>query len=117
MRDVRVFNRSGRQAEALAAVSAAWRATEGQAMDMFVMQNLEVILGRVTDAAKHLKVREVSLVDSGNGDTLPAYVAAYPAIVSRLLRQVDAALGVDITAAMTGRSAAAAVKPANGGGA
>jgi flotillin len=94
---------SGRaQAEALAVVAEAWRGTEGRAMDMYVLQNLEEIFSRVTQAAKNLKVREVSLIDSGSGDTLPAYVGAYPSVVSELLGEVRKALGVDIAGVITG---------------
>ena len=94
--------------EAMAAsldeVSNAWRATGGRAMDMFVLQHLDQIFSDVADAAKRLKVNEVNLIDGGDGKTIPAYAAAYPATMTALLEQVQKTLGVDIARAVTGNN-------------
>ncbi|HTE56940.1 MAG TPA: SPFH domain-containing protein [Kofleriaceae bacterium] len=105
-------------AEALATVAAAWRESDGKAMDMFVLQNIDEIFAQVTRAASNLKVRQVNLIDSGSGDTLPAYVGAYPATVTQLIAEVSRATGVDITRVMTGATAptaAPAGTPTQGG--
>jgi flotillin len=96
-------------AEALATVAEAWRESEGKAMDMYVLQNIEEIFAHVTRAAGNLKVRQVNLIDSGGGATLPAYVGAFPATVTQLIGEVSRATGVDITRVMTG-----AVAPSGG---
>ena len=54
-------------ATALSEVAAAWHESGGKALDMFVLQNLEEIFAEVAAAARNLKVREVNLVDSGDG--------------------------------------------------
>lgn len=100
------------QAEALAAIAEAWQETGGKAMDMFVLQHLDEIVGRVAEAATKLKVREVNLVDSGDGKTMPAYLRAYPAAVGALLQELSSTLGVDIQAVMRGTDGEAAGKPA-----
>jgi flotillin len=92
------------QAQALAEVSAAWKESGGRAMDMFVLQHLDQIFGDVAQAAKRLKVSEVNLIDGGDGKTIPAYAAAYPATMTALLEQVQKTLGVDIAKTITGRS-------------
>jgi flotillin len=92
-------------ADALALVAEAWRETEGKAMDMYVLQNLEDIFGQVAQAARNLKVRSVNLIDSGNGSTLPAYVGAFPATVTELIGEISKATGIDITRVMTGAPA------------
>ncbi|HSN28773.1 MAG TPA: SPFH domain-containing protein [Kofleriaceae bacterium] len=89
-------------AASLAEVSNAWRETGGRAMDMFVLQHLDQIFSDVADAAKRLKVNEVNLIDGGDGKTIPAYAAAYPATMTALLEQVQKTLGVDIAKAVTG---------------
>jgi flotillin len=89
-------------ASALEHVAKAWSETEGKAMDMFVLQNLEEIFAKVTDAAKNLKVRQVNLIDSGDGATLPAYLSSYPASVSALLGEIRGALGIDISKIISG---------------
>jgi flotillin len=86
----------------LAEVSAAWRDSGGRAMDMFVLQHLDGIFGDVAEAAKRLKVAQVNLIDGGDGKTIPAYAAAYPATMAALLEQVQKTLGVDIAKALTG---------------
>jgi flotillin len=96
------------QAKALDEVAQAWRDTGGKAMDMYILQNLDELFGQVTTAARKMKVREVNLVDSGDGNTLPAYVSAYPATVGTLLDQLTRSLGVDIRAVITGKGAVAA---------
>ncbi|HUS66454.1 MAG TPA: SPFH domain-containing protein [Kofleriaceae bacterium] len=93
-------------ANALTLVAEAWRETEGRAMDMFVLQNIESIFGQVAAAARNLKVRHVNLIDSGSGSTLPAYVGAFPATVTELIGEISTALGVDITRIMTGAPSA-----------
>jgi flotillin len=97
-------------AKALAEVTDAWRASGGNAMDMYVLQNLEEIFSQVVKAAGAMKVGEVNLVDAGDGKTLPAYAAARPATVGALLDQVQATLGIDIGKVVTGQ-------PTNRGGA
>jgi flotillin len=101
-------------AEALRVIAEAWRETGGRAMDMYVLQNLDEIFGKVTSAAQKLKVREVNLVDGGDGETLAAYVSAYPATVAALLREVQRSLGIDIATIITGSPGKGA--PGSGGG-
>ncbi|MDX2092837.1 MAG: SPFH domain-containing protein [Kofleriaceae bacterium] len=95
--------------EAMAAsldeVSKAWRDSGGKAMDMFVLQNLDVIFGDVAKAAQRVKVGEVNLIDGGDGQTIPAYAASYPATMGKLLDEVNKTLGVDIAKVITGNSA------------
>lgn len=97
-----IFTDGEAMAESLRVIAKAWRESGAQAMDMYVLQNLEGIFGEVTKAASNLKVREVNLVDSGDGKTLPAYASAYPATVGALLEQVTKTLGIDIPKIMAG---------------
>ena len=99
-----IFTDGEAMAESLRVIAKAWRESGAQAMDMYVLQNLEDIFGEVTKAASNLKVREVNLVDAGDGKTLPAYASAYPATVGALLEQVTRTLGIDIPKIMAGTS-------------
>jgi len=89
-------------AASLAEVASAWKDSGGKAMDMFVLQHLDTIFGDVAKAASRVKVGEVNLIDGGDGRTIPAYAASYPATVSALLEQVTKTLGVDIAKVITG---------------
>ena len=88
--------------QALAEVASAWKDSGGRAMDMFVLQHLDAIFGDVANAAKRIKIGEVNLIDGGDGKTLPAYAAAYPATMTALLEQVTKTLGVDVAKVITG---------------
>jgi flotillin len=89
-------------AMALSEVAGAWGDSGGRAMDMFVLQHLDQIFGEVANAAGRMKVGEVNLIDGGDGKTLPAYAASYPATMAALLEQVHKTLGVDIARVITG---------------
>ena len=89
-------------AAALAEVAGAWRESGGRAMDMFVLQHLDEIFASVAQAAQRVKVGEVNLIDGGDGKTLPAYAASYPATMAALLEQVTRTLGIDIQKTITG---------------
>ena len=100
-------------AQSLSEVAGAWRDSGGKAMDMFVLQNLEGIFGDVAKAAQRIKVGEVNLIDGGDGKTLPAYAASYPATMGKLLEEVTKTLGVDIARVITGTSNNGALQPAH----
>ena len=89
-------------AQSLSEVSSAWRDSGGRAMDMFVLQHLDQIFGDVAAAAQRIRIAEVNLIDGGDGKTIPAYAASYPATMGALLEQVTKTLGVDIAKVITG---------------
>jgi flotillin len=86
----------------LAEVAAAWKDSGGRAMDIFVLQHLDQIFGDVARAATRVKVGEVNLIDGGDGKTIPAYAAAYPATMTALFEQISRTLGIDIARVITG---------------
>jgi flotillin len=89
-------------AKSLAEVAGAWKDSGGRAMDMFILQHLEQIFGDVAKAAQRVKVGQVNLIDGGDGKTLPAYTASYPATMGALLTEVTRTLGIDIAKVITG---------------
>lgn len=95
-------------AQSLAEVAGAWQDSGGKAMDMFVLQHLEGIFGEVAKAAQRVKVGEVNLIDGGDGKTIPAYAASYPATMGRLLEEINTTLGVDISKVITGTASKSA---------
>jgi len=103
-------------AASLAEVASAWHDSGGRAMDMFVLQHLDQIFGDVAKAASRIKVGEVNLIDGGDGKTIPAYAASYPATMAALLEQVTKTLGVDIAKVITGTSSTAAAPGLSGRG-
>jgi len=98
-------------ASSLAEVAGAWKDSGGKAMDMFVLQHLDSIFGEVAKAATRVKVGEVNLIDGGDGKTMPAYAASYPATVGALLEQVTKTLGIDIAKVITGNPSTGVTTP------
>jgi flotillin len=91
-------------AGALAIVAEAWRESGGKAMDMFVLQNLDGIFAEVARAARKIKVGQVNLLDGGDGHTVAAYAAAYPATVNALFKEITATLGIDVSRVISGQA-------------
>jgi flotillin len=102
-------------AEALAHRAEAWKATGGRAMELFVLQHLEELLGTVTRAASRVDMGAVSLVDAGDGATLVRYLRAWPAAVAALLEEVSSTLGLDIPAVLAGEREAPLPRQPDGG--
>ncbi len=98
----RIFTDGEAAAEAVSAIAGVWKDAGKDAMDIYVLQNLEEIFGEVTRAAGQLEVEEVNVVDGGAGEMLPSYAAAYPKAVGSLLAEITATLGVDLPAIMSG---------------
>jgi flotillin len=94
-------------AGALAEVAAAWKESGGRAMDIFVLQNLDAIFGEVARAARKIKIDHVNLLDGGDGHTISAYAAAYPATVGALLKEVASTLGIDVARVIGGAASPA----------
>ncbi len=89
-------------AAALSHVQRAWRECGDDAMEMILVQQLDDIFAKVTDAASAVHARKVALLDSGDGSTIAGYVDAYPATVSALLDRVGDTFGVDVRGVLKG---------------
>lgn len=58
-------------AEVLQYMAEVWLRAGDSAMDVFIIHRLEEIMRRVSEAARQVEVREVALIDSGDGTALP----------------------------------------------
>jgi flotillin len=91
-------------AEVLRMTADAWKDAGENASDIFVLQRLDVIMKRVSEAAQQVTVREVALIDGGSGETLPNYVSSFPKIVASLFNEMRDTVGLDIGGALKGRT-------------
>ncbi len=89
-------------AEVLDMMTQAWIEAGDDAKDIFLIQQLETVLSSVVERVNNVDVGEVVLLDSGDGDALPAYVSAYPAMVKRVLAELRESTGVDVTGILSG---------------
>ncbi|MBN1335176.1 MAG: flotillin family protein [Deltaproteobacteria bacterium] len=90
-------------AETLALLTATWKKAGSDAKDVFLIQQLEKVLAMVAARVQEVEVGEVVLLDDGDGTALPSYVAAYPATVTRILKEIREATGIDVPGALTRR--------------
>jgi len=84
-------------AEVLKMLTEAWISAGDDAKDIFLIQQLEQVLATVIARVKALQIGEVTLLDDGSGEALPAHIAALPASVAAVLRELKATTGVDVT--------------------
>lgn len=83
-------------AEAMRAMSDALAATGPEAREMFVLSQLDRLVGEVASRVKNVSVGEIQVVDGGDGRALPAVAASYPAIVTTVFGTLRDLMGVDL---------------------
>ena len=83
----------------------AWLKAGDQARDIFLIQNLEQVLSTVVERVNAVDVGEVNLLDDGSGTSLAAYAAAYPAMVTNILKELNASTGVDVVGILAPQTA------------
>jgi flotillin len=84
------------RARALDLMTEAWKKAGKDAKDIFLIQNLETVLETVVTRVNAIKVKEVNVLDSGNGAGLATYASAYPAMVAQVLGELERTTGVDV---------------------
>lgn len=94
-------------AEVLRLTSEAWQTMGPQAREIYVIQHLEELLSAVLAPIHNLKVREVSVLDPGDGSSVAAYAASYPHAVAAVLSALRETTGVDVPAILAGKGGAA----------
>ncbi len=90
-------------AKALAMNIDVWKEAGEDARDIYLIQHLEEILSTVVTAVSNIKVQEVTLVDNGDGQSMPAYVASFPATVNKILDEMKISTGIDIIGILNGQ--------------
>jgi flotillin len=102
-------------AQVLEAMAGAWRAMGPQAKEIYVIQHIEEIVGAVISSVAKIDVREVNVLDPGDGSGLASYAAAYPNTVASILTALRQTTGVDVPAILSGESSPGDSSPPPGG--
>lgn len=97
--------------QALDMMTQAWTDAGKDALAIYLMEDVEKILATAAKGVAKVKINEVNMIDSGDGKTLSAYVAAYPAMLAAVLESVTTATGIDIQQALSGRTPSALPTP------
>lgn len=97
------FEESGKaKAQVLQMMTDTWLSAGPDAKDIFLIQQLEEVLQTVVERVKGTNVREVVLLDSGDGSALPTYISSYPAAIRQVLEEIKESTGVDVTGILSG---------------
>ncbi len=83
-------------AKVLAMTHEVWKEAGPIAKDIYILQQIELIIGQVVDAVKNLEMGEINLLDPGDASTLKNHVQAYPAIISSVLQEIRTITGIDV---------------------
>ncbi|MBL8088553.1 MAG: hypothetical protein JNM85_10855 [Chthonomonas sp.] len=88
--------------QALQIMNEAWKEAGENARQIQLIENLEPILAAAAKGVQKIQIEGVNLIDSGDGQTLRNYVAAYPAILASMFDAVQVATGVDVLKSVHG---------------
>ena len=87
-------------AKAAAAVNnmltQVWQEMGAEASDLFLIQQIETVLKEATQIPSKLHLKDVNVVDNGDGKAIASLMNAYPEIVRQFLSQIDQTLGIDV---------------------
>jgi flotillin len=96
--DAAPIQENGRALAAVLQILAkAWAEAGPHARDIFLIQQVEKLMATVVERLATLKVKEVNIIDPGDGSALPSYVAGFPATITSILRSLRDCTGVDVT--------------------
>ncbi len=97
-----VLERGRAMAGALEQVRQAWAEAGDGAKPIFMIQQIDQVLREVVKRVEGIRVGSVNLIDQGDGSSVPAYVASFPATVNAVLRELDQITGIDVVGAIGG---------------
>ena len=92
------FLRENAEAEALVneMLSEVWQETGQDAKELFLIQQLEIILQEAIEIPGRLQLDKVNVIDNGDGKSLASLVNVYPEIVAKFLNSIKDTLGIDV---------------------
>lgn len=93
-------------AEVLDVMSEAWTSMGPQAKELYVIQHLEQIVGTVVSSLENVNVKEVNVLDQGDGSALASYAATYPKMVASVMTALKDTTGVDVPAILANQKGA-----------
>lgn len=88
------------QAEALVndLLSQVWQGMDQDASELFYLQQIEMILKEAAKVPSRVELKNVSVIDNGDGKSIASLMKAYPEIFSQFLNSVDQILGIKVAA-------------------
>lgn len=78
-------------------LAEVWQETGVDATQVFLIQQIEMILQQAAEIPQRLTLEKVNVIDNGDGKSLASLLNVYPEIVRQFLSRVDETLGLDVT--------------------
>lgn len=91
-------------AEALRLVAQEWQSAGRDGRDLYVLQHLQSFVEAAVARVARAEIRELTVVDGGDGESFTGAVASFPAAVAAVLKQTGSAIGVDMQTLLGGTS-------------
>ncbi|MEM9219584.1 MAG: SPFH domain-containing protein [Cyanobacteria bacterium P01_F01_bin.150] len=78
-------------------LAEVWRETGVDATQVFLIQQIEMILQQAAEIPQRMTLEKVNVIDNGDGKSLASLLNVYPEVVRQFLARVDDTLGLDVT--------------------
>lgn len=88
-----------------------WQDTGVDAAQLFLVQQLEMVLKEAGRIPSRLHLGDVNVVDNGDGKAIASLLNAYPEMVRQFLRQSEETLGIPLTGSGFSQAQAKADQP------
>jgi flotillin len=98
-------------AEALGVVASEWAAAGDAGRDVYVLQQLDAIIGAAVRRVSQMEVGALEVVDGSDGESLGAALGAFPRGVATVLEETGKAMGIDVRALLAPRSVVSGAGP------
>lgn len=85
-------------------LSKVWQETGVDAAEIFLIQQIEMVLQEAAKIPGRLHLEQVNVIDNGDGKALASLVNVYPEVVRQFLDRVDQTLGIDVAATLNRRN-------------
>lgn len=89
-------------AEALRLLVDEWATAGPQARDIYLLQQLDVVVAAAVARVQSMTVQELEIIDGGDGESMSAVASAFSINVSRVLDEIGRSMGVDVRALISG---------------
>jgi flotillin len=97
-----IRERGQAMSEALDLINKAWRDAGDAALSIYLIEELEKILVTVARGVKKVQIGNMNMIDGGDGETLAAYVGAYPAMLRTVFDAIADTTGINIPQVVSG---------------
>lgn len=78
-------------------LAQVWQETGVDASELFLVQQMEMILKQAAKVPHRLHLGEVSVIDNGDGKALASLSNAYPEMIRQFLQQSEETLGITLS--------------------